>query len=162
MLFRSNPTINFIQRDFQNAKIQEWNLTVEHGFGGGWVLRTSYVGNHSDHLPYNGSPINIPVVQQPNVTLQKQRPYQPFGDISETSSLGIENFNQLQVGLRRRFANGFSFQSEYEFTRSLDDVPVSGGPQIPGDPMSDYGNSTGVRRHWFIANYVYEIGRAHV
>ena len=152
-----NPTINFLQRDFKNAKIQEWTLTVEHGFRGGWVLRTSYVGNHSDHLPYNGSPINMPDVQQPNVTLQKQRPYQPFGAINETRSAGIENFNQLQVGVRRRFANGFLFQGEYEYTRSLDDVPTSGGPQIPTDPMSDYGNSDGVRRHWFIANYVYQL-----
>lgn len=152
-----NPTIDFLQRDFQNAKIQEWTLTVEHGFRGGWVLRTSYVGNHSDHLPYNGSPINMPAVQQPDVPLQKQRPYQPFGAINETRSLGIENFNQLQVGARRRFANGFLFQAEYEFTRSLDDVPTSGGPQIPTDPMSDYGNSDGVRRHWFIANYVYQL-----
>ena len=151
-----NPTISFLQRDFQNAKIQEWTLTLEHGFGS-WVVRTSYIGNHSDHLPYNGGPINVPDVQQPNVPLQKQRPYQPFGAINETRSLGIENFNQLQVGVRRRLLNGFSFQGEYEFTRSLDDVPTSGGPEQPNNPMGDYGNTDGVRRHWFIANYVYQL-----
>ena len=152
-----NPLIRFLQWDFQNARTQEWTLTLEHGFAGGWVARASYAGNHSDHIPYNFGPINVPTVQQPNVPTQKQRPYQPWGAINETRSLGIQNFNQVQLGVRRRFANGFSFQGEYEFTRSLDDVPTSGGPQIPTDPMSDYGNSNGIRRHWLVFNYVYQL-----
>lgn len=150
-----NPILSFLQRDFQNAKVQEWNLTLEQNLVG-WVLRTSYVGNHTDHLPYNGGQINIPDVQQPNVRLQDQRPYQPFSGITETRSLGIQNFNQLQAGVTRR-VKGFTFQGEYEFTRSLDDVAQGGGPQQPLHPMLDYGNSDGVRRHWFIFNYVYEL-----
>jgi hypothetical protein len=151
-----NPSISFLQRDFQNAKVQEWNLTLEQNLKG-WVLRTSYVGNHSDQLPYNGGQINLPDVQQPNVRTQDQRPYQPFSSIIETRSLGIQNFNQLQAGVTRRMAKGFTFQGEYEFTRSLDDVATSGGPQRPLHPMLDYGNSDGLRRHWLIFNYVYEL-----
>ena len=151
------PSLSFLQPDFQNARIEEWTLTLEHSFGAGWVTRASYVGNRADNLPYNGSEMNIPEVQQPNVKLQNQRPYPAFLSLSETRSLGIQNFNQLQLGLQRHFASGFSFQAEYEFTRSLDDVPTGGGPQQPLNPMSDYGNTDLIRRHYFIANYVYNL-----
>jgi carboxypeptidase family protein len=151
-----NPSISFLQRDFQNAMSQEWNLTLEHGFGA-WVVRTSYIGNHTEDLPYNGGEIDLPDVQQPNVTKQKQLPYQPFSSIHETRSLGIQNFNQAQVGVKRSFGNGLSFQSEYEFTRSLDDVAQGGGPQQPLHPMLDYGNSDAIRRHWLVFNYVYQL-----
>jgi hypothetical protein len=57
----------------------------------------------------------------------------------------------------KRFHNGFSFQAEYSYTRSLDDVPQSGGPQIWQYPALDYGNSVGIRRHWLVFNFVYEI-----
>jgi hypothetical protein len=156
-LVSPNPTIYYFQSDFKNAVIQEWNLTVEHQWAKNWLTRASYIGNQSHHLPYNSQPINTPLVQQPNVPLQQQRPFQPWGPINATTSGGKQNFNQLQLEAIRRFGNGFSFQAEYSYTRSLDDVPQSGGPQIWQYPALDYGNSTGIRRHWLVFNYVYEL-----
>lgn len=96
-------------------------------------------------------------MQEPNVPIQQQRPFQPFGAISATLSGGSQNFDQLQLEALKRFSKGMSFQAEYSFTRSLDDVPQSGGPQIWQYPILDYGNSTGIHRHWFVANYIYEM-----
>jgi hypothetical protein len=156
-LVTPNPQIYLFQNDFKNAVIQEWNLTVEHQWGHDWLTRASYIGNQSHHLPWNGEPINTPLVQVPNAPAQQQRPWQPWGPISATNSGGKENFNQLQLEGIRRFAGGMSLQVEYQYTRSLDDVPQSGGPQIWQYPALDYGNSVGLRRHWFVANYVYEL-----
>jgi hypothetical protein len=156
-LVTPNPQIYLYQHDFKNAVIQEWNLTLEHQWKKDWLTRASYIGNQSHHLPWNGEPINTPLIQQPNVPLQQQRPFQPWGPISATLSGGKQNFNQLQLEAIKRFAHGFSFQAEYQYTRSLDNVPQSGGPQIWQYPAADYGNSTGIRRHWLVFNYLYEL-----
>jgi len=38
--------------------------------------------------------------------------------------------HQLQFEIIKRYSNGLNFQIEYSWNRSLDDVPVVGGPQI--------------------------------
>jgi hypothetical protein len=152
-----NPTINMLQWDFQNASTQEWSLTVEHEFGQDWSAKATYMGHVGHNLPYNFGPINVPDVQIPNMPIQKQRPFQPFGAINATRSVGTENFNQMQLGLKRRFSSGLSFQAEYQFSKGLDDVPTSGGPQRWQHPELDYGNSVGLARHWLTFNYVYEL-----
>ncbi len=152
-----NPTIDMFQWNFKNAEIQEWNLTLEHQFGRNWSARSSYVGNVAKHLPYNGGPINVPNVQIPNESLQAQRPFQPFGAISDTYSEGYENFNQLLLGVNRRFDNGLSFEAQYQYDRGLDDVGESVGPQQWQEPWLDYGNSTALARQWLVFNYVYDL-----
>ncbi|HKO18446.1 MAG TPA: carboxypeptidase regulatory-like domain-containing protein [Acidobacteriaceae bacterium] len=152
-----NPTIDMLQWDFQNAYMQEWSLTVEHEFGRDWSARASYLGHIGRHLPYNFGPINVPDVQIPNEPLQAQRPFQPFGAINDTRSIGKENFNQMQLGLQKRFSQGFSVQAQYQYSKGLDDVPQSGGPQRWQHPEMDYGNSVGLARHWLTFNYVYAL-----
>lgn len=152
-----NPTLNYIQRNFQSAASAEWNLTIEQEIKTNWVARVSYLGNTSSHLPYNGMDYNGIVNQEPNVAIQNQRPYQPFSTISSYFSLGREEFNQIQLGILKRFSGGSSFQGEYQYTRSLDDVSTAGGPNVPFDFMGDWGNSDGVRRNWAVFNYDYNL-----
>lgn len=152
-----NPTIKYFQRDFKNAIVQEWNLTMEHQFGTKWSARASYVGNVTHDIPTNNADINRPVTQAPNVALQAQRPYQPWATIGSYLSVGRQAFNQLQLGMQKRIANGLSLQSEYQFTRSLDTVSQSGSPQISGNYEADYGNSANISRHWLVFNYVYQL-----
>lgn len=152
-----NPTINMLQWDFQNASMDEWSLTVEHQFGTSWSARATYLGHLGHNLPYNSGPINVPDVQIPDLPLQAQRPFQPFGPINDTRSIGTENFNQLQLGVNKRFRSGFSFEAQYQYSRGLDDVPQAGGPQRWQHPELDYGNTVGLDRHWLVFNYVYAL-----
>jgi len=153
----ANPSIYYFQHDFKDAVSDEWNLTVEQQIKTNWAVRASYLGNVSSHLPYNGMDFNGIVNQQPNVPIQNQRPHQPFSTITSYFSYGREEFNQLQLGVRKRFDGGSSFQGEYQYTRSLDDVSTAGGPEVPGNYMKDWGNSDGVRRHWVVFNYDYQV-----
>jgi hypothetical protein len=152
-----NPTLNYIQPNFTSAASAEWNLTVEQQVKSNWAARISYIGNTSSHLPYNGLDYNGIIHQQPNVAIQNQRPYQPFSTINSYLSTGRDEFNQLQLGLVKRFNGGSSFEGEYQYTRSLDDVSTAGGPNIPFNFMGDWGNSDGVRRHWAVFNYIYQL-----
>jgi len=156
-----HPNLYMYQRDFRHALMQEWTLTLEQQFARNWAARATYVGNQMRNIPYNFGDINRPVVQVPNKPTQAQRPIQPWGSILSTRSQGVQNFNQLQLELQHRFSAGFMAQARYQFTRSLDDVPQSGSPQIWQMPTLDYGNSTGIRRHWLVMNYIYDLPLGH-
>ncbi len=160
-----NPLLRYFQPDFKSAVIQEWNATIEHQFGANWMVRASYVGSQSHHLPYNSDALNVPAVQTPDVSLLNQHPFQyfngtkyvPWGNINSYRSAGKQNFNQLQLGVRHRFASGFSFQAQYQFTRSLDNVPNSGGPLNWHFGNRAYGNTSFIRRNYLVFDYLYEL-----
>jgi len=154
----AHPTVFAQPSDFQNARIQQFNLTLEHQFGKDWKARASYVGNRSVDLPFNAYNTNIPVVQQPTVPLQNERPYQPWGPIQTTNNDNISNTDQMQLELQRQFAGGLMTQAQYEWTNCRDEGPPTGaGPQIVDDPRADYGNCPYLARHVLVANYIYDL-----
>ncbi len=156
-----NPTIFSMQRDFKNAVIQQWNLTAEHQFAHDWMGRISYVGSQTHHLQWFFGDLNVPVTQTPNVTIQHQRPLQPWANFDATRSGGKQNFGQLQLELSKRFSQGLMVQAQYQWTRSLDNVDLVGGPQNWHFPNLDYGNTPFVRRHQLVFDYIYELPFGH-
>ncbi|HZY62657.1 MAG TPA: carboxypeptidase-like regulatory domain-containing protein [Edaphobacter sp.] len=158
-----NPTIYSVQPDIKNARIQQYSLTVERQFWQNWMGRASYVGSLGRDLPYFEEDINQPLVQIPNTPYQQQRPEQPWSTISAIRSDGGAklNFNQLQLEAIRRYDNGVSFQAEYSWTRSLDNVNNVGGPQQIAYPDLDYGNSTGIHTHTLVFHYLYALPFGH-
>jgi Aminotransferase class-III len=89
--------------------------------------------------------------------LQANRPYQPWADILYLNSGGDSTLHQLQIEAIKRVSHGLNFQIEYSWNRSLDDTPITGGPQNPFDDRGSRGNSDQVRRHVFTAAYNYEL-----
>lgn len=146
-----------MQHNFKNPVIQQWNLTMERQFGQSWMGRISYVGSQTHHLQWLFGDVNVPITQTPNVTIQNQRPLQPWAAINATRSGGKQNFAQLQLEIDKHFASGSLLQVNYQWTRSLDNVDLVGGPQNWHFPGLDYGNTPNVRRHQLVADYVYEL-----
>ena len=153
----SNPLLYMIERDNVNPVTQQWNLTVEQQIGNQWMARASYVGAQTRHIFFTREDINRPNVQQPNVPLQAQRPYQPWGEIDDTKTSARAFFNQLQLELNKRFSSGFLVQAEYSFTGSRDNASTTGGAQNPNNEMADYGNTDSVPRHVLVFNYLYDL-----
>jgi len=151
-----NPSINAVERNIQNGLSQQWNLTVEHEMLKNLGLRVSYVGNKTSHLPWYNFSINLPVRQVAGA-LQPNRPYQPWSDIFLTAGGGDSTMHQLQVEAIQRYSRGLTFQAEYSWNRSLDNVPIVGGTQNPYNYSADRGNSEQVRRHIFSLAYSYEL-----
>ncbi len=152
-----HPTIYAMQRDFKNAAVQQWNATLEHQFTSDWAARVTYAGSQTHHLQWFFSDVNVPNTQTPNVPTQDQRPYQPWAGVLTTRSGASQNFNQLQLEATKRFSKGFLFQLEYAWTRSLDNADYVGGPMNPNAPGLDYGNSSGIRRHNLVFQYIWEV-----
>jgi hypothetical protein len=157
----ANPTAFYMDPNDVNPKIQEWNFTLERQFARDWSVRATYIGNKTDHLTFYSWNINIPGTQQLGKPLQSQRPYQPWGAINSVIPANLSNTNQFQLEVRHRFGNGFLLQSNYAFTRCLDEATPTGGPQNPSDPRGDYGNCTFLVRHTFVTNYLYELPFGH-
>jgi hypothetical protein len=153
----ANPSIYFLQRDFKNAAVQQWNATLERQITQNWAARVTYAGSQTHHIQWYNGDINIPAVQTANVTKQSQRPRTPWASIYGTQSGASQNFNQMQVEATKRFSQGYTFQLEYQWTRSLDNVDNSGSTQNPNYPGLDYGNSTNIRRHVLVFNYTVEL-----
>src|SRR5262249_59828267 len=82
----SNPLIYVIERDNVNPVTQQWSLTLEQQIGNQWMARASYVGAQTRKIFFTREDINRPNVQKPNVPLQAQRPYQPWGEIDDTKN----------------------------------------------------------------------------
>jgi hypothetical protein len=151
-----NPSVTAVQRNIRNGESYQWNFTVEREVRTNLGVRASYVGNHSTHLPWYNLPANNPYTQLAG-TIQPRRPYQPWADILLLASGGDSNLHQLQLEATQRYRAGLSFQLQYSWNRSLDNVPVVGGPQNPYNQRADRGNSDQIRRHIFGANYNYEL-----
>jgi hypothetical protein len=157
----ANPTAYYMDPNTVNPRIQEWNLTVERQFARDWAVRATYVGNMTDHLTFYSWNINIPGTQQIGKPLQAQRPYQPWGTINAVTNGNFSNTNQFQLEVRHRFSTGFQIQSEYSFTRCLDEATPTGGPQNPSDPRGDYGNCSFLVKNTFVTNFLYELPFGH-
>lgn len=153
----ANPLIYFTQRNLVNTVMQQWSMTLEQQVTSNLAVRASYVGAQTHHALWYAGDINKPGVQQPNVPLQQQRPYQPWGQINQTHSGGKINFNQLQLEVNKRFSGGFLLQAQYNWTVSRDNVPLVGGTENPANYNADYGNTDSVPRQVLSVNYLYEM-----
>ena len=151
-----NPSVTAVQRDIRNSESYQWNLTVEREVRPSLGVRVSYIGNHSTHVPWYNYSLNVPK-SQISGAVQPTRPYQPWADVLLLAGGGNSILHQLQMEAIQRYSNGLSLQIEYSWTRSLDDVPVVGGPQDPYNARIDRGNSDQMRRHVFTATYSYEL-----
>ena len=154
----AHPNVAYQQlQGFQLPRAQQWNLTLERQFTPNLMGRASYVGGKTDHISFYNQNINLPAVMNLAETLQQQNLIQPWNDITGVYSAGAQNFNQLQLEVVRRFSKSISFQAEYAWTQSLDDVPGAGygSVQVWQDPQRDYGNSPAESRHDLAFNYIW-------
>jgi hypothetical protein len=155
-LLSPNPAATAVATQMINSESQQWSLSVERQVMNSLGLRASYVGNKTSHLFWYNKPANLPLVQGPGA-IQPRRPYQPWSDINMLDPGADSTLHQLQFEAVQRYASGLNFQLEYSWNRSLDNVPVVGGPEDPYNARRDRGNSDQIRRHIFTAAYGYEL-----
>jgi len=121
--------ISFAQifdRHFRLPMVLSWNLTVEHGFLTDWMLRAAYVGNNGHHLSGTGD--------QENGLLQLNPPgnpvYPAYGSIASINSGVDSNYNAGQVTLEKRMTHGFSFLTNFTWSKELNDFAPIGSTYL--------------------------------
>ncbi len=129
---------------------QDYNLTIEHTFGEGWLLQVGYVGTKGTKLPRfiesNPATLCSTVTGPAQGTCfsdegqSNQNFWRPYsnGGVAGTcndddpncyyGSIGLisggtnSNYNSLQTSLRKRLSYGLAFLASYTYSKSLDDV----------------------------------------
>lgn len=122
---------------FRLPQILMTNLTLERGFGENWISRVAYMGVRGTHLGGTGDQeagllqlnpaVYIPGQSNEGNT-QQRRLYPSFGFINSINSGVNSNYNALQLSLEKRLTRGFSFLTNFTWSRALDDFGPSGQP----------------------------------
>jgi Carboxypeptidase regulatory-like domain len=184
-----------VDQNLKNPRNQQWDLGVEYQLPHDLVLKVTYVGSHSDRLqvsePINlVNPANIPAaptsladqtarqVQFINAAESEVggNPITPtglnnlidqrFDNVTQVQSTGTSSYNSLQVEGIRRFKNGLTFDANYTWAHSIDDVSDalnvlindSAVPLDASKPINfQRANSEFDIRNRFVLSYTYEI-----
>lgn len=151
-----NPSITAVNRDIRNTSSIQYNLTVEREIAANTGFRISYVGNKGSHVPWYTYNRNLPYKQTLG-TIQSNRPYQPWADIPTLDTNGNSITHQMQLELIRRFSKGLFVQANYTWNKTLDNVPIVGGPQNPYNAALDRANGESIRPHVAYISATYEL-----
>jgi hypothetical protein len=140
-LNRGSAAPSYFAQNQPDARVQDWNFTVEKEIMENTVVRAGYVGNHSSHLEqfyqYNTSMPNYiwyvttgtltPTGEYASVA---RNPFDKivYGSIEEYRMTGWGNFNGVQLEMERRYSKGYGFQLFYVMGNNL----AAGGQQWSG------------------------------
>ena len=158
-----------------------FNLNVQRQLPGNMIFQIGYVGALGRHLEltYEGNPISpqgtaacalLEACVQDRTTQHTSYPshalYAPgniFASVGTQATVGVSNYNSMQVSLRKTLSHGLSFQANYTWSHSIDDTSGfenSGFGSRSENPFNfalNRGDSTFDARQRFIINYDYEI-----
>ncbi len=154
--------VSFIDPNFRDPYVQNWNLGVQHAFTSNLALDVSYVGSHGSRLNglqdiNQGAPIPGSGTAAPG-PYAAQFPYLAF--INMTSNLYVSSYNGLQTTLTQRAAHGLSFLASYTYAHALDDDSINIGQYLPQDsthPGLEYASSDFDITHRFTFSVTYAI-----
>jgi Carboxypeptidase regulatory-like domain/TonB dependent receptor/TonB-dependent Receptor Plug Domain len=158
-------------RHFRLPMVLAWNLTLEHGFKRDWMLRLAYVGNTGRHLSGTGDQENGLLQLNPShwdPTLQQEVPVYPgYGSIASINSGVNSNYNAAQITLEKRMTHGFSFLTNFTWSKELNDfAPIGGSPYLTNSCSCgrsfDYGPSDDDLSKVFKINGDYQVPHIHL
>ncbi|MBI4873307.1 MAG: carboxypeptidase regulatory-like domain-containing protein [Acidobacteria bacterium] len=130
-------TSSLIDPHYPEARVHDWNLTLEKEILPRTLARAAWVGNHASNLDVfrNLNPQTPSFIWASNTgatyptTAGGSRPYDSiYGDILSSGKYGYSNFTGFQLELARRYARGFGYQLYYVVSNSsvLGDVSNQG------------------------------------
>jgi Carboxypeptidase regulatory-like domain len=181
-----------VDQNLNNPRNQQWNVGVEYQVISDLVVKASYIGTHNDHLqvsvPINlVAPGNIPAAP---TSLADQNARQAkfantfvnesggafgptnnlidprFDGVTQVKSIGTSSYHSLQLETIRRFKGGLTFDANYTWSHSLDDISDALGVLIndsagildASKPLSfNRANSQFDVRQRFVLSYSYEL-----
>jgi len=148
---------------------ETWGLTLEQQLPASFTASAQYLGSRGVRLFSRGmtnlctQPVTINSAGTDCV--RALDPYypggDPFGTIDIKRDIGSSTYHGLNLSLERRMTNGFSFQSRYTWSHSINDGSVGGGesngPENVNCLSCDKGPSVYDVRHNVTVNTVYEL-----
>lgn len=112
-----------IDRAFDNAYVQAWNLNIQREIGPGTGVSVGYYGSKGTHLQITRNLNQFINGARPYARLSANSPISPnvgLTNITQRESGGNSSYNALWVTGNKRFSRGLSFNANYTFSKSLD------------------------------------------
>jgi len=150
---------------FRNAYTETFNVNVQQQLPYGIVTSIGYYGSVGKHLrarTNQNQPVNG---VRPYTRLSANSPILPGASINvnipEANSVGSSNYNAMWLTATKSFANGLSFNMNYNWSKSLDtnSLGSQGGYtfQDSNNPGNNYGPSDFDTRNHYAANAIYSL-----
>jgi hypothetical protein len=122
-------SIRPIQWDLENPRVHVWNASLQRELPWSVVATVGYAGSRGRHL-LRSNDVNVPTpTPLADGTLffppNTPRPNRAFSTIELKSSDGDSWYKALLLDVRRRWSNGFTFQSSYTLSQSKDTTQAS-------------------------------------
>ena len=149
---------------------EQYSLSVDHEFLGGYGTRISYIGLETHDLVWAPNLNDLPYSNTTSAFNQplSARPFPNWGTINTRSTGANASYHSLQLDGSHRYSHGLTFDSNYTLAKNLAD---NQGPDNSGfsgevggarasygrDRTVDFGQVYGTRRHRWNTTMVYEL-----
>ena len=179
------PTQTFamdMDNDLATPYVMQWNVSVQRELPRGMVGTAAYVGSRSENqvqqiqlnppvpTTFSDGRLQFATLQTVGGRLQvvdNPRVNPAYDNLSSSRTIGWGRYHGLQLGLNRRFANSWSGQVSYTYSKCTDinsgSFLVDGGTTLsnPFDADADEGRCTFDIRHNMVVNGLYSISSDH-
>ena len=147
-----------LNRHRRDMYVEEYGFSVQQQMPGGFMFTPSYIGSHGVRL-FARNYVNL--CEQPFDGTNCIRPLPNFSQIDIKYNNGTSHFDALELALQRRMAQGWTIQTQYMWSHSLNDGSVGGGeanaPENFLCERCDYGPSVFDIRHNLVVASTYEL-----
>jgi hypothetical protein len=161
---KGSISANSLNHDFKIEYNNVWNLSIQRSLSSSTSIQAQYIGSYTVHAD--------------NLTLQNLFPdtaltptdplhVRPIPSMSGFQSVtwdGWEKYHALTLTLTQRAWRGLVIDSNYTWSKALDDASNPGsnnaGSNLPQDPMNlgaEKGLSDFDHRHRFVTSFLYEL-----
>lgn len=154
----------------QQPRLLAGNVNVQREIVSDVVVTAGYAGSRASDLVYavEGNPVVPEVLSDGTKFFPLNGPRRnPHWDSIDFRTTGGRSWHDaLQIGVTKRFSEGYQWQLSYTFGKTLDEaqgqVPLDAAnssvfPQDPIEPQNDRGPADYDVRHVFTANFSWEL-----
>jgi hypothetical protein len=135
--------------DPRQPYLMRWSLTLQREIVKGTALTATYTGSRGVHLPIVGDVNRPPATRLPDgrwfyaADVRSGRANSRFADMADRRWEGNSWYQSLQLGLRKQFRSGLSYQVGYQLQKSMDE-----GSNLAGSPRDN------VNSNWLASNWL--------
>jgi hypothetical protein len=156
--------------NWKDPYTEQWSMSVDHDFGGGYAARISYIGDETHDLVWAPDENTLPFSSTVSANNQpfSARRFPNWGRINTRATGANESYNALQLDFNHRFQRGLEFDTDFTLAKALADnqgpnntsfAGESGGARATSilDRHADYGNVEGTRRKLWNTTVLYDL-----
>ena len=155
--------VEYYPRSMPTVYVQQVLLSIQHEFGGGILVDTSYVNTRGRNLNFSTNINQAPITELGCTGTNCGNPNPVFNAILGQIYTGWSNYNALQIRLQKRLSYGLNFQFNYAWSRALDTGTGNGHGsgvdlyQNAYNPALNYGPANFNATHTLVGQVLYEL-----